>query len=65
MIRYYVTDRRQGDVLVYAARAIQSGVDMIQIREKDLPARELFVFVGDTHRLKVLVERPVLIEQEV
>jgi thiamine-phosphate pyrophosphorylase len=42
MIRYYVTDRRQGDVLVYAARAIRTGVDMIQIREKDLPARELF-----------------------
>jgi len=41
MIRYYVTDRRQGDILDYAQRAIRSGVDMIQIREKDLPTREL------------------------
>jgi len=45
MIRYYVTDRRQGDVLAYAARAVRSGVDMVQIREKDLPARELFELV--------------------
>ena len=45
MIRYYVTDRRQGDVLTYARRAIAAGVDMIQIREKDLPARELFELV--------------------
>ena len=42
MIRYYVTDRGQGDILAYAARAVRSGIDMIQIREKDLPARELF-----------------------
>ena len=41
MIRYYVTDRRQGDVLAYAGRAIANGVEMIQVREKDLPAREL------------------------
>src|SRR6267142_1856771 len=45
MIRYYVTDRRQGDVLVSAARAIGEGVDMIQVREKDLPGRELFDLV--------------------
>ena len=45
MIRYYVTDRRQGDVLTYARHAIAAGVDMIQIREKDLPARELFELV--------------------
>jgi thiamine-phosphate pyrophosphorylase len=45
MIRYYVTDRRQADVLACAARAIRNGIDMIQIREKDLPARELFDLV--------------------
>jgi len=45
MIRYYVTDRQQGDVLAYAARAIRGGVDMIQVREKDLLARELFELV--------------------
>jgi thiamine-phosphate pyrophosphorylase len=45
MIRYYVTDRRQGDVLTYARRAIAAGVDMIQIREKDLAARQLLELV--------------------
>src|SRR5689334_13606592 len=45
MIRYYVTDRRQGDVLASAARAIRDGVEMIQVREKDLSSRELFDLV--------------------
>ena len=34
MIRYYVTDRRQGDVVAFAYRAVREGVDMIQVREK-------------------------------
>jgi thiamine-phosphate pyrophosphorylase len=42
MIRYYVTDRRQADIVACAERAVRNGVDMIQIREKDLPARELY-----------------------
>jgi thiamine-phosphate diphosphorylase len=41
MIRYYVTDRTRGDILNCAARAIRDGIDMIQIREKGMPAREL------------------------
>jgi thiamine-phosphate pyrophosphorylase len=45
MIRYYITDRRQGDVVNYAQRAITSGVEMIQVREKDLPARQLLELV--------------------
>src|SRR5262245_5696533 len=45
MIRYYVTDRRQGDVLACAARAVQIGVEMIQVREKDLAARALLDLV--------------------
>jgi thiamine-phosphate pyrophosphorylase len=45
MIRYYVTDRRQADVLTCTARAVHNGVDMIQVREKDLPARDLFELV--------------------
>jgi len=45
MIRYYVTDRSQGDVLASAERAIRDHVDMIQIREKDLPGRQLFDLV--------------------
>ena len=46
MIRYYVTDRRQADVLACAARAVREGIDMIQVREKDLPSRELFDLVS-------------------
>jgi thiamine-phosphate pyrophosphorylase len=45
MIRCYVTNRHQGDVLASAARAIADGVEMIQVREKDLSARELFDLV--------------------
>jgi thiamine-phosphate pyrophosphorylase len=40
--RYYITDRRScSDVLNCIARAAASGVEFIQIREKDLPARDL------------------------
>src|SRR5262245_55613034 len=42
MIRYYVTDRSRGNVINSAARAIRDGLDMIQIREKDLGTREVF-----------------------
>ena len=42
MIRCYVTDRRQGDLLTCVNAAIHNGVDLIQVREKDLDARPLF-----------------------
>lgn len=45
MIRYYVTDRRQGDLAAFAARAVRDRVDMIQVREKDLAAGELYQLV--------------------
>ncbi|HLQ76242.1 MAG TPA: thiamine phosphate synthase, partial [Terriglobia bacterium] len=45
MIRCYVTDRRQGDLLTHVARAVAAGVDMIQVREKDLSAVELLELV--------------------
>ncbi len=48
MIRYYVTDRRQGDIVAFAYRAVREGVDMIQVREKDLPDKELFKLVSKT-----------------
>ena len=49
MIRCYITDRRTAGgieaVLGYIARALAEGVEYIQIREKDLPARELCALV--------------------
>ena len=45
MIRCYVTDRRHGDLLMFSERAVHDGVDMIQIREKDLEPAELFQLV--------------------
>lgn len=41
-----VTDRRQSDVLEQARRAITAGVDVIQIRERDLDARPLAALVS-------------------
>jgi len=45
MLRCYVTDRRRGDVISAAKRAVETGINMIQVREKDLEARALFDLV--------------------
>ena len=46
MIRYYVTDRSSANVVAAARRAAASGVDMIQVREKDLESGALCDLVG-------------------
>jgi thiamine-phosphate pyrophosphorylase len=45
MIRCYVTDRRQGNLLAWVSAAVRNGIDIIQVREKDLDAQELYDLV--------------------
>lgn len=45
MIRCYVTNRQHGDLLSFVNQAIRTGVDFIQVREKDLEARVLYDLV--------------------
>ncbi len=49
MLRYYITDRKPlggvGPLLSAIGKALELRVDMIQIREKDLSARELAALV--------------------
>jgi thiamine-phosphate pyrophosphorylase len=49
MLRYYITDRQSAGgtraLLQYVERALRDGVERIQVREKDLGARELYSLV--------------------
>jgi thiamine-phosphate pyrophosphorylase len=59
LLLYYITDRRQfpgsereqrGRLLAKIAEASRAGVDLIQLREKDLPGRELEALAGEAAR---------------
>jgi thiamine-phosphate diphosphorylase len=45
MLRCYVTDRHQCDLLACVNAAVREGVEIIQVREKDLDARALYELV--------------------
>jgi len=65
MIRYYVTDGRRADVLNCAARAIRTGVDLIQVREKDLSGRELYELLSRIRNLAHGTKTRVLVNDRV
>jgi thiamine-phosphate pyrophosphorylase len=51
-LRHFVTDRRRfnlstADLVMRAANAVRAGVDVIQIRERDLPDRQLAALVRE------------------
>jgi thiamine-phosphate pyrophosphorylase len=67
MLRYYITDRRAAGgtegLLSAIERALAQGVEWVQIREKDMPARELCVLVRRVLALPQAVRASILVNE--
>jgi thiamine-phosphate pyrophosphorylase len=54
VLRYYITDRSQlggsGELLACIRRNVEAGIDYVQIREKDLSARDLLALTRSAVR---------------
>ena len=63
----YITGRGSLDdnLLRQIARAVEAGVDLIQIREKDLSSRELYELVRDALRLENPAGTRILVNERV
>jgi thiamine-phosphate pyrophosphorylase len=60
---YYITGRKQlgGDLIAMVDRALRAGVDLVQIREKDLTARELFELTRAVLALEAAASAKILV----
>ena len=67
MILYAITDhrRQEGDLLEHLGQLLQAGPDLLQIREKDLPARELFQLTEAVLQLPNPRETRILVNSRV
>lgn len=67
MLRYYITDRQAAGgterLLEAIERALAQGVEWIQIREKDLPARELCALVRRALALPQAAHARILVNE--
>ena len=63
----YITDRRslRDDLPRQIARSLEAGVDLIQIREKDLSSRELYELARDALSLKNPAGTRILLNERV
>ena len=63
----YITDRTslEGGLLPQIARALEAGVHIVQIREKELSSRDLYELARDVMRLKNLAGTRILINERV
>lgn len=69
MLRCYITDRHQAGgmepLLALVARALQAGVELVQIREKDLSPRDLAAFLRKVLSLPNPCHTKVLVNDRV